>query len=127
MDEGRQALAQVCRGRLVLSMQFWLWRMQAWLHKPSWTSKPEAPVHLAAQEESVRGLCEALRLDDEELLQTPYVIVVCTVTPAPRLLLEHVCSVASRLPFRLRSLRNDAISSGCCLVQSLLVAELGTG
>lgn len=95
MGEQRMALAQVCRGRLVLAMQFWLWRMQAWLHEPSWTPKAEAPAHLAAQEENVRRLCDALRLNDEELLQNSYVIVVRTVPPAPHTLLGHVCSAAS--------------------------------
>ena len=83
-DPRRTILAQMCRGRLVLAMQFWLWRTQAWLHEPSWTSKPEAPVHLSVQEENLRGLCEALHLSDEELLQTSnYLIVVCAFFPAP--------------------------------------------
>ena len=84
MDEGRMVLAQLCRGRLVLAMQFWLWRMQAWLHVPSWASKPEAPVHLPIQEENLRGLCEALRLNDEELLQTSnYLVVVRALSCTP--------------------------------------------
>ena len=93
MDEHRTALAQVCRGRLVLAMQFWLWRMQAWLHQPSWAPQPGTPASLSPQEENLCSLCSALHLNDEELLQTsPYISVVRTVSPAPHLILGTCAS-----------------------------------
>ncbi len=69
-------MAQLCRGRLVLAMQCWLWRLEAWLHAPSWTSKLDPPLRLQMHDEALRGLCMNLHLDDEDLLRTSNYLVV---------------------------------------------------
>lgn len=85
MDELAARLAQLCRGRLVLAMQSWLWRLQAWLHAPSWDSKLEGPVSLPVQEEALRGLRNSLHMNDEDLLRASnHIAVVRASYLAPR-------------------------------------------
>ena len=97
VDDNSQQLAQLCRGRLVLAMQSWLWRGQAWLHAPSWASKPEAPLSLPIQDAALRGLRESLHMNDEDLLHTcNYLIVVRASFLAPQKLQRPrtLCSLA---------------------------------
>lgn len=57
------------RGRLVLTLQYWLWRAQAWQHAPSWEPQ-EGDVGLTVQmTEALDILSEAVRLSDAELLR----------------------------------------------------------
>ena len=61
-------MAMLLRGRLVLALQYWLWRAQAWQHRRSWEPQ-KGDVSLTVQmAQALDTLSEAVRLSDTELL-----------------------------------------------------------
>ena len=57
------------RGRLVLTLQHWLWRAQAWQHAPSWEPQEGDVALTVRMTEALDILSEAVRLNDAELLR----------------------------------------------------------
>jgi len=76
VEEERFPLMHLLRGRLVLALQYWLWRVQAWMHGPSWDVAPEGLVLLPDQEDNLRILCEALQMKDKELMEACSLFIV---------------------------------------------------
>ena len=69
LDGKSLCIAIIFRGRLVLSLQYWLWRAQAWQHRPSWEPQ-EGDAGLTLQmAQALNALSEAVRLDDAQLLR----------------------------------------------------------
>lgn len=79
LEEKFVPLALLGRGRLVLALRFWLWRVQAWQHQPSWSHTPDNVPPTPDQYTSLHELCAALRMSDSDLLtSTNYLKVVST-------------------------------------------------
>ena len=85
VEEERFPLMHLLRGRLVLALQYWLWRVQAWMHGPSWDVAPEGLVLLPDQEDNLRILCEALQMKDKELMEA------CSLFIVARRILPYGC------------------------------------
>ena len=76
-------LASLCRGRLILALQYTLWRLEAWLHEPSWTVTPETMPVPQMIRDSLNELHEALCMGDDALIHIcPLLQVVGTCPPA---------------------------------------------
>ena len=79
-------LVSLCRGRLILALQYTLWRLEAWLHEPSWTVTPKTTPVPQMIRDSLTELHEALRMGDDDLIQhCPLLQVVGTCSPASQM------------------------------------------